>query len=431
MAQVRPVFAGIESRKEDNQLRVLAALRDARLSEAGLGGTTGYGYGDLGRDQVEAAFASAFGAESALVRIQISTGTQALALCLFALLRPGDELLAVCGPPYDTLQTVIGFQTKTGPDAKRVVQLETRQSGAGVDGGSRSRFRADSGTLREFGVNYREVALSEDGSPDLAAIRQALTPATRVVFIQKSRGYSMRRSLQAEDIHAICRTVRAVNGQAVILVDNCYGEFVETEEPCMLGADLCAGSLIKNPGGGLCPSGGYVVGKTELVEQVACRLNAPGLGSHVGPTLGFTRLIAQGFYLAPHVVAESIKGAVFAASFLRLAGFATFPDYRAGRGDIVQSVELGSAERLVAFCQAVQTAAPVDSFVQPEPWPMPGYADPVIMAAGAFVQGASIELSADGPLRPPYPAFMQGGLCFENIRLACMLAVDKIGVVEA
>lgn len=404
MEAVRPAFARIRQNREINQLRVLAALRAARLAEAHFGGSTGYGYGDSGREQVEAAYAAALGAQSALVRIQISSGTQALALCLQAVLRPGDELLSVTGKPYDTLQTLIGCTTEK-PDQ-------------------------DTGSLRDWGVHYREVDLLPDGSPDLKTIDQALTPRTRLILIQKSRGYSMRRSLLADDIRQICRTVRARGHQAVILVDNCYGEFVETEEPCMLGADLCAGSLIKNPGGGLCPTGGYIAGQTSLVEQAANRLNAPGLGSHVGPTLGLTRLIAQGFYLAPHVVAESLKGAVFAASFLSMAGFSTFPDPLAQRGDIVQTVELGTAERLIAFCQAIQAASPVDSFALPEPWAMPGYDDPVIMAAGAFVQGASIELSADGPLRTPFPAYLQGGLCFENVRLACMLAVEQMGVVN-
>ena len=401
MQAVGPAFARIGRIREQNQLRVIKALHEARLSEAYLGGSTGYGYGDTGREQIEKAFARAFGAESALVRIQISSGTQALALCLFALLRPGDELLSVTGKPYDTLQTLIGT--------------------AGV--------AQDSGSLYDLGVQYREVELNPVGRPDLDAIRQAIGSRTRVVFIQKSRGYTMRRALLAEDIAAVCGAVRATGCSPVILVDICYGEFVETQEPCMLGADLCAGSLIKNPGGGLCPSGGYIAGRADLVERVAGRLNAPGLGSHVGPSLGFSRLIAQGFYLAPHTVAESLKGAVFAAALLSLAGFVTFPDPLAERGDIVQTVELGQPDRLIAFCQAIQAASPVDSFVTPEPWDMPGYDAPVIMAAGAFVQGASIELSADGPLKPPYPAYLQGGLCFENIRLALMLAVEKMGVV--
>lgn len=400
--EIQPVFSQIEERCEINQLRVIKAFQKARLSEASFCGSTGYGYGDLGREQIEDVYSSVFGADSALVRIQISSGTKALALCLFALLRPGDELLSVTGPPYDTLQTVIGLSKNDDCPAF--------------------------GTLRDYGIAYREVSLQPDGAPDLIGIKKALTPQTSVILIQKSRGYSLRRSLVADDIRAICQAVRDAGSQAVIFVDNCYGEFVETKEPCMMGADLCAGSLIKNPGGGICPSGGYIIGRADLVERVAEQLNAPGLGRHVGPTLGFNRLIAQGLYLAPHIVSESLKGAVFAASFFKLVGFSTFPDPFASRGDIVQTIELGTAERLITFCQAIQASSPVDSFVCPEPWAMPGYRDPVIMAAGTFIQGASIELSADGPLRPPYPAYLQGGLCFENVRLACMQAVEKMGV---
>lgn len=398
---VGPAFADIDRTRETNQLRVLSALQHARLAESQLGGSTGYGYDDLGREQIEKAYSLAFGAEAALVRIQISSGTQALAMCLFGLLRPGDELLSVSGAPYDSLMETIG---------------------AGAPG------HADQGSLRDFGVTYRQVDLLDDGTPDFPGIAAALSPRTKVVFIQKSRGYTLRRSLLADDLTAICAAIRAAGSPATILVDNCYGEFVETREPCMLGADLCAGSLIKNPGGGLCPSGGYIAGRADLVEKVAARLTAPGLGSHVGPSLGFSRLIAQGFFLAPHTVAESLKGAVFASALFTAAGFKTFPAAGDARGDIVQTIELASPERLIAFCQAIQAASPVDSFVRPEPWAMPGYDCPVIMAAGAFIQGASIELSADGPLRPPYPAYLQGGLCFENVRLACMLAVERMGV---
>ncbi len=400
LTHVRPAFERIARNRETNQLRVLSALQKARLSESHLSGSTGYGYDDLGREQIEKAYAHAFGAESALVRIQIGSGTQALALCLFGLLRPGDELLLATGAPYDTLLTTIGAANpKT----------------------------ADEGSLRDFGVTCRQVELLENGDPDLPGILGAINSRTKVVFIQKSRGYTLRRSLRTPDLAAICRLVHSKGSQAVILVDNCYGEFVETEEPCMVGADLCAGSLIKNPGGGLCPSGGYVAGRADLVEKVANRLTAPGLGSHVGPSLGFNRLIAQGFYLAPHIVAESLKGAVFASALFQMAGFKTFPEPLSERGDIVQTIELAEPERLVAFCQAIQAGSPVDSFVRPEPWAMPGYDCPVIMAAGAFVQGASIELSADGPLRAPFPAYLQGGLVFENVRLACLLAVEKTG----
>ncbi|MDD3196961.1 MAG: methionine gamma-lyase family protein [Eubacteriales bacterium] len=398
MQAVLPAFAELEKIREINQLRVIKAMQEAGVSESMFGGSTGYGYDDAGRSQIEQAYALAFGAESAYVRIQISAGTQVLSQCLFAMLRPGDTLLSVTGSPYDTLLETIGSENQT----------------------------EDTGSLHNFGVKYRQVELRSDGNPDYEAIKSALTDDVKVVFIQKSRGYTTRRSLLAEDIKAICDLVHNNSAKAIVMVDNCYGEFVEISEPCMVGADLTAGSLIKNPGGGLSPSGGYVVGRSDLVEKVATRMTAPGLGSHVGPSLGFNRLIAQGFYLAPHVVSESLKGAVFAAGLFAAAGYKTYPGIDDKRGDIVQTLEFGNPESLVHFCQSVQQASPVDSFVRPEPWAMPGYDSDVIMAAGAFVQGASIELSADGPLKPPYPAYMQGGLCFENVKLACMLALEKM-----
>ena len=400
LARVATRFEEIRAIREHNQLKVLHALQEARLSESQLGGTTGYGYDDLGRSQLERAYAITFGAEAALVRIQISSGTQAIALCLFGVLRPGDELLSVTGSPYDTLAESIGRPDEAGGHK--------------------------SGSLAEFGVSYREVGLLPDGRPDLEAIASAQKPQTRMVYIQKSRGYTTRRSLLSEDITAIRDVIRAQGHSAVIFVDNCYGEFVETTEPCDSGADLCAGSLIKNPGGGISPSGGYVCGRADLVELASARLTAPGLGSHVGPSLGFTRQMAQGFYLAPHVVAESLMGAVFASALFQAAGFKSFPSPDEQRGDLVQTIEFGSAEPLVAFCQAIQSASPVDSFVLPQPWAMPGYDSEVIMASGAFVSGSSIELSADGPLRPPYPAYLQGGLNFDNIRLACLLALQRM-----
>lgn len=395
-----PVFARIEETCSVNQLRVLKAFHQARLAESSLGGSTGYGYDDSGRAQIEAAYATVFGAQKALVRIQISAGTQALAICFFGLLRPGDELLSVTGRPYDTLQSTIGLTDADQP--------------------------APEGSLLDLGVKYREVQLLENGDPDLSAIEAAIQSSTKIVFIQKSRGYTTRRSLLIEDIEKIVQKVRAVKPDTIVLVDNCYGEFVETREPCMVGADLVAGSLIKNPGGGLCPSGGYVAGREDLVEKVAARLTAPGLGSHVGPTLGFSRLIAQGFYLAPQIVAESLKGAAFAAALFQAAGYKTYPNATEVRGDLVQTLEFNDPDRLIAFCQAIQAASPVDSFVRPEPWAMPGYDSPVIMAAGAFVQGSSIELSADGPLKSPYPAYLQGGLNFETIRLACLMALHRM-----
>ncbi|NLW11994.1 MAG: hypothetical protein GX028_08275 [Clostridiaceae bacterium] len=398
MQAVLPAFGRLEKIKEINQLRVIRAMQEAGVSESMFGGSTGYGYDDSGRSQIERAYATAFGAEAAYVRIQISAGTQVLSQCLFSLLRPGDELLSVTGAPYDTLQETIGS----------------------------SNNEKDTGSLHDYGISYRQIELLEDGSPDLDAIRSAIIQKTKVVFVQKSRGYTTRRSLLAEDIRKIAQTVHETSPETIVMVDNCYGEFVEELEPCMVGADLCAGSLIKNPGGGLCPSGGYVVGRADLVEQAASRMTAPGLGSHVGPSLGFNRTLAQGFYMAPHIVCESLKGAVFAAGLFAASGFKTYPAVDDIRGDIVQTLEFGDPDKLIRFCQSIQQASPVDSFVLPEPWPMPGYDSDVIMAAGAFVQGASIELSADGPLKPPFPAYMQGGLCFENVKLACMLALEKM-----
>ncbi len=398
MQAVLPAFGRLDKIKEINQLRVIRAMQEAGVSESMFGGSTGYGYDDSGRSQIERAYATAFGAEAAYVRIQISAGTQVLSQCLFSLLRPGDELLSVTGAPYDTLQETIGS----------------------------SNNEKDTGSLHDYGISYRQIELLEDGSPDLDAIRSAIIQKTKVVFVQKSRGYTTRRSLLAEDIRKIAQTVHETSPETIVMVDNCYGEFVEELEPCMVGADLCAGSLIKNPGGGLCPSGGYVVGRADLVEQAASRMTAPGLGSHVGPSLGFNRTLAQGFYMAPHIVCESLKGAVFAAGLFAASGFKTYPAVDDIRGDIVQTLEFGDPDKLIRFCQSIQQASPVDSFVLPEPWPMPGYDSDVIMAAGAFVQGASIELSADGPLKPPFPAYMQGGLCFENVKLACMLALEKM-----
>ncbi len=392
-SSVRPVFARIEAVREANQIRVLSAMRSARIAESAFGGSTGYGYDDRARDALEAAFAEAFGTEAALVRPQIASGTQALALCLFGLLRPGDLLLSATGTPYDTLAAVIG------PSEGRA-----------------------SGSLADFGVRYAEVACAPDGGADLDALRAALASKPRVVYVQKSRGYGPRRSLLAAEIAAVVRTVRASECGADVVVDNCYGEFVEDTEPGFCGADLVAGSLIKNPGGGIAPTGGYAAGRRDLVERAASRLTAPGTGSHVGPTLGLSRLLAQGFFLAPHAVAESLKGAVFAAAYLTAAGHAADPGPFDPRGDIVQTLTLGSEERMVRFCRAVQRMSPVDAFVSPEPWAMPGYADPVVMAAGTFVQGASLELSADGPVRPPYRVHLQGGLVYEQVKAAVMLA---------
>ena len=401
MTTVSSVFEKIDQVKEINQLRVLQAFRNARFAEAHLGATTGYGYDDMGREKIEEMYAELFGAEAAYVRIQVTCGTQILVACLFGILKPGEEMLAASGRPYDTLASALGVEKKDD---------------------------TFTGSLLDYGMKYNEVQLKEDGSPDLEAIRAAIKPETKVVFLQKSKGYTSRRCLRADDIKAVVDLVKGIREDIIVFVDNCYGEFVETQEPCALGADLCAGSLIKNAGGGICPSGAYVAGRKDLVERVAERVTAPGLGSHVGPSLGFNRQIAQGLFLAPHVVAEALKGAVFAAKMLEMAGCKCEPAFDDLRGDIVQSVAFPDEKQMVNFCKNVQSCSPVDSFVSPEPWDMPGYDAQVVMAAGAFVQGASIEFSADGPVKPPFLVYMQGGLVFEQVKLAVMQAVS--GMLE-
>ena len=413
--EARGRFAAIRALRGYNQLRVLHVLQDVGIAEADFGGSTGYGYDDRGRARLEEAFARIMGAEAALLRIQVATGTQAIALCLFGVLRPGDELLSLTGPVYDSLWPTIGGRP-------------------GQEGGERE----DRGSLADLGVRYRELPLL-DGRIDVEAIATVLRPDTRMVLIQRSRGYSQRHALTNGELREAIRRLRLAAARQpegsrarrlVIFVDNCYGEFVEAEEPAALGADLVAGSLIKNPGGGLAPSGGYVAGRRALVELAASRLNAPGLGSAVGPSLGFNRQLSQGLFLAPHVVAESLMGLCLAAEVLTQAGFDSSPGPDEPRGDLVQSLTLGDAERLCAFCEAIQQAAPVDGFVQPIPGPMPGYDHEVIMAAGAFVSGSSIELSADGPLTPPYTAYMQGGLVYEQVKYALMRSLDKLEALD-
>lgn len=392
---VSSVYDRIDEVKTYNQLRILEVFRKHKFSEVHFGSTTGYGYDDIGREKLEAMFAEIFGAEAGYVRMQISSGTQAISSMLYGLLRPGDELLSVTGRPYDTLASTIGLSEETYD-----------------------------GSLMNFGITYQEVELTAFGAPDLDAIKAAITDKTKVVFLQKSRGYTGRRALLCEDIKAVVDLVKSVRSEIIVAVDNCYGEFTEKQEPCAVGADICAGSLIKNPGGGVCTTGGYVVGRKDLVEKVAQRITAPGLGSHVGPTLGFNSKIAQGIFLAPHVVSECLKGAVFAAKMFELSGLSTSPSSDEVRGDIVQTITFNDDKKLVDFCGKIQACSPVDSFVTPEPWAMPGYEDQVVMAAGTFVQGATTELSCDGPIKPPYIAYMQGGLVSEQARLAVMLALS-------
>ncbi len=381
-------FEKIDEMAEYNQLKVLKAMQDKQVSEACLLGTTGYGYNDLGRDTLEEVYAQIFKAEDALVRPQITCGTHALALALMSNLRPGDELLSPVGKPYDTLEEVIGI----------------RDNGNGHS----------SGSLKEYGITYRQVDLKENGDFDFDGIKAAVNEKTRLVTIQRSKGYQTRPTLSVERIEELIRFIRNIKPEVVIMVDNCYGEFVQDREPIEAGADMTVGSLIKNPGGGLCPSGGYIVGKKECVENAAYRLTSPGLGKEVGASMGILPAFYQGLFMSPIVTASALKTAIFAASLYERLGYKPYPSADAGRYDIIQAITLGSEAKLCAFCEGIQAAAPVDSHVTPEPWPMPGYDANVIMAAGAFVSGSSIELSADGPLKDPYTVYFQGGLSFPH-----------------
>lgn len=376
--------------------RVLSAMQAHRVATRHFAQTTGYGYDDVGRDTLEMVFAKALSCEDALVRPQIVSGTHSLALSLFGLLRPGDTLLSAAGKPYDTLDEVIGL------------------TGSGQ------------GSLKEFGVSYRQVDLLPDGAPDYEGIAEAAKAGARVVLVQRSKGYAWRPSLTPEQIGRVAEAVHKAQPSAVVLVDNCYGEFACEQEPSAFGADLMAGSLIKNPGGGLAPTGGYVAGKTELVEQVAYRLTSPGIGREVGSYAQSYQPFYQGLFLAPHIVAQAVKTAILASRVFELLGYEVHPKHDAPRSDIIQAIRLGSPELLIAFCQGIQAASPVDSFAMPEPWDMPGYQDQVIMAAGTFVSGASIELSADAPLRPPYNVYLQGGLTYVHGRAALEIVLKRI-----
>jgi Cystathionine beta-lyase family protein involved in aluminum resistance len=394
-ADCAPMFAQVDEAAEQNTAKVLAAFHAHRVSAAHLTGTTGYGYDDRGRDTLDAVYAQVMGAQDALVRHHFVSGTHAIATALFGVLRPGDILAGLTGTPYDTLHAVLGIRA----------------------GGH--------GSLREFGVQYRELPLRADGGVDLDAV-PAFVQGAKVAYIQRSRGYSLRRSLCIEQIEQLSAAVHAANPSCIVMVDNCYGEFVETREPCAVGADLAVGSLIKNPGGGIARTGGYIAGRADLVERCAHRMTAPGMGREVGCSLDENKNMYLGLFLAPEVVASAVKTAVFAAQLLQDLGFSVQPKANERRTDIIQSVVLGTPERLSAFCRGMQKGAPVDSFVSPEAWDMPGYDDPVIMAAGAFHLGASIELSADGPMRPPYAAWMQGGLTWPSGKLGVLLAVQSL-----
>ncbi len=389
------VFARIDRVRDYNQIKVLKAMQDTGIAERHFAGSSGYGYDDIGRDAIDEVYAKAFGAESAVVRSQIVSGTHCLCTALFGVLRPGDELLAATGKPYDTLDTVIGL-------------------------------RPGNGSLMEFGVKYKQVDLLSDGEPDYEGIYEAVGPKTKVVLIQRSRGYCYRPAMTLSQIEKIAATVKNKNRNTLVFTDNCYGEFVDIEEPTQHGADFMAGSLIKNPGGGLALSGGYIAGREDIVDMCGERITAPGIGKHLGASQFACRNILQGFYFSPHIVAESLKGVVFASALLEKYGIETSPKSDENRSDIVQCVKFNNPELMKAFCRAIQEGAPVDSFVVPEASELPGYDDKVIMAAGAFVQGSSIELSADGPMREPYIAYMQGGLTYANVKLAVLIAMQKI-----
>lgn len=395
LATLTDRFAQIDRNAEINQAKVIAAMQKNRVNATNFAATTGYGYDDEGRDNLERVYADTFHTEAALVRPQITCGTHALAIALSANLLPGDELLAVSGKPYDTLEEVIGI-------------------------------RPSPCSLAEYGVTYRQVDLHEDGSFDLQGIKNAISEKTKLIHIQRSKGYCPRPTLSVSAIGEAIAVCKSVKPDVIVMVDNCYGEFVETVEPSDLGADMIVGSLIKNPGGGLAPIGGYICGTQKCVDRCAYRLSAPGLGQEVGANLGLMPALYQGFFLAPNVVSGALKGAILTAACYEKLGFRVVPSAAEDRHDIIQCVELGSEAGMVAFCKGIQAAAPVDSYVSPVPAPMPGYDAPVIMAAGAFVQGSSIELSADGPVRPPYAVYYQGGLTWYHAKLGVLLSLQKM-----
>lgn len=395
---VQEQFKYIDEIAEINQLRVMKAFSDRRVSDTHFMPTTGYGYDDVGRDTLDMVYADIMGAEDALVRHNFISGTHTISTALFAVLRPGDTFVSITGKPYDTLEEVIGIQGEVG-----------------------------SGSLRDFGVNYIEIALKSDGTPDLGKIKSVLASGdVKAVIIQRSKGYGDRPTYSAKEIGELVKYTKDLSPSTICIVDNCYGEFVETEEPTAYGADLIAGSLIKNPGGGLAPTGGYIAGKAKYVELCAYRLTSVGIGKEAGASLGFNRRFYQGLFMAPHTVAQALKAAVLCSAVFEKLGCDVNPKPSEIRHDIIQAIKFGNETDLIEFCRGIQKGAPVDSFVTPEPWDMPGYSDPVIMAAGAFIQGASIELSADGPIKPPYIAYMQGGLTYESAKLGVMVAADRM-----
>ncbi|GAA0104360.1 methionine gamma-lyase family protein [Paraclostridium sordellii] len=391
MDDIKGRFEEIKETREYNQYKVLKAMQESNLSDNHFNWTTGYGYNDIGREKIEEIYSKVFNTEDAIVRPIIVNGTHALTLCVQGIVRPGDEILSVTGKPYDTLEGVIGI-------------------------------REEKGSLKEFGVTYNQVDFLENGEVDLEGIKEKINDKTKLVMIQRSKGYSWRKSLTISDIKEVIETVKSIKPEVIVMVDNCYGEFIETKEPTDVGADIMAGSLIKNPGGGLALTGGYIVGKKELVELISYRLTSPGIGKECGLTFGTSRTVLQGFFLAPYVVSQALMGAIFCSRMFEKLGYEVLPKYDDLRSDIIQCVRLNNAQEVIDFCQGVQAAAPVDSFVKPEPWAMPGYDSEVIMAAGAFIQGSSIELSADAPIKPPYNVYFQGGLTFDHSKMGTLKA---------
>ena len=396
--EIQIQFDKIKEIREYNQLKVLNAMQEAGLSDNHFNWTTGYGYNDIGREKLEEIYAKIFHAEDALVRPQIVNGTHALSLTVQGLVRPGDEILSITSAPYDTLQGVIGI-------------------------------REEKGSLKEFGVSYRQVDFLESGDIDIESVKMAINEKTKLVMIQRSKGYAWRKSLSINDIKEAIEAVKSVKPSVLVMVDNCYGEFLDILEPTDVGADVIAGSLIKNPGGGLALAGGYIVGRSDLIEMISYRLTCPGIGKECGLTFGTTRSILQGLFIAPYVVSQALMGAIFCARLFEKLGYKVNPSYDSQRSDIIQIVQLKSSDQLIKFCEGVQAAAPVDSYVVPVPWDMPGYDDQVIMAAGAFVQGSSIELSADGPIRPPYNVYFQGGMTYDHSKMGSLKALEKMNIL--
>lgn len=395
LSSIKNKFEKIDEMAELNQLKVLGAMQKCHVSEACLYSTTGYGYNDIGRETLEKVYAEAFGAEDALVRPHITCGTHAIAIAISANLRPGDELISPVGKPYDTLEEIIGI-------------------------------RPSKGSLAEYGISYKQVELLDDGSFDYDGIRKAITGKTKMATIQRSRGYLSRPTLSVDRIGELIAFIKSINPNIICMVDNCYGEFTQEKEPTQVGADIMAGSLIKNPGGGIAPIGGYIAGKSEYIENCAYRLTTPGLGKEVGATLDTNRTFFQGFFLAPSVTSSALKGAIFAANLYEKLGYNALPLGDEERYDIIQQITFGDPNAVIAFCEGIQAAAPVDSFVTPEPWAMPGYDSDVIMAAGAFISGASIELSADGPIKPPYSVYFQGGLTWAHAKFGVLMSLQKL-----